>query len=83
MAGLNPVGHRALQYWHGASARLQNVFYHREMVWYEVVRLYGEIGNASREPRFHTRGPDVTYMIGTQPPTQVRLRLIRISAGEA
>ena len=39
MAGLNPVGYRALQYWHGASARLQNGFYHREMVWYEVVRI--------------------------------------------
>ena len=32
MAGLNPVGYRTLQYWHGASARPQNVFYHREMV---------------------------------------------------
>ena len=39
MAGLNPVGYRALQYWHGASVRLQNVFYHREMVWYEVVKI--------------------------------------------
>ena len=32
MAGLNPVGYRTLQYWQGASARSQNVFYHREMV---------------------------------------------------
>ena len=32
MVGLNPVGYRTLQYWHGASARLQNVFYHSEMV---------------------------------------------------
>eukprot|EP00731_Ephydatia_muelleri_P035495 Em0129g3a len=39
MAGLNPVEYRALQYWHGASARLQNIFYHREMVWYEVFTL--------------------------------------------
>ena len=26
MAGVNPVGYRTLQYWHGASARLQNGF---------------------------------------------------------
>ena len=32
MAGVNPVGYQTLQYWHGASARLQNVFYNREMV---------------------------------------------------
>ena len=32
MAGLNPVGYRTLQYWQGASARSQNVFFHREMV---------------------------------------------------
>ena len=32
MAGLNPVRYRTLQYWHGASARPQNVCYHREMV---------------------------------------------------
>ena len=32
MEGLNPVGYRTLQYWQGASARSQNVFYHREMV---------------------------------------------------
>ena len=32
MAGLNPVGYRTLQYWQGASARSQKVFYHREMV---------------------------------------------------
>ena len=34
MSGLNPEGYRMLQYWHGASARLQNVFYNRstEMV---------------------------------------------------
>ena len=32
MTGLNPVGYRTLQYWHGASARLQNVIYHSEMV---------------------------------------------------
>ena len=32
MAGVNPVGYRTLQYWHGASARLQNGFYNREMV---------------------------------------------------
>ena len=29
MAGLNPVGSWTLQYWHGASARPQNVLYHR------------------------------------------------------
>ena len=39
MAGLNPVGYRTLQYWHGASARPQNVFYRREMVWYEVLKI--------------------------------------------
>eukprot|EP00731_Ephydatia_muelleri_P035958 Em0184g3a len=33
MLGLNPVGYRTLQFWHGASARPQNVFYRREMVW--------------------------------------------------
>ena len=32
MVGLNSVGYQTLQYWHGASARPQNVFYHREMV---------------------------------------------------
>ena len=32
MAGLNRVGYRTLQYWQGASARSQKVFYHREMV---------------------------------------------------
>ena len=31
MAGLNPVGYRTLQYWQGASAISQKVFYHREM----------------------------------------------------
>ena len=39
MAGLNPVGYRTLQYWQGASARSQKVFYHREMVWYEVLKI--------------------------------------------
>ena len=39
MLGLNPVGYRTLQYWHGASARLQNVFYRREMVWYAVLTI--------------------------------------------
>ena len=32
MAGLNPVVYQTLQYWHGASAIPQNVFYHKEMV---------------------------------------------------
>ena len=39
MLGLNPVGYRTLQYWHGASARPQKVFYYREMVWYEVLKI--------------------------------------------
>ena len=39
MAGLNPVGYRTLQYWQGASARSQKVFYQREMVWYEVLKI--------------------------------------------
>ena len=39
MAGLNPVGYRTLQYWQGASARSQKVFCHREMVWYEVLKI--------------------------------------------
>ena len=29
---LNPVGYQTLQYWHGASARFQYIFYHREML---------------------------------------------------
>ena len=39
MVGLNQAGYRTLQYWHGASARPQNVFYHTEMVWYEVLKI--------------------------------------------
>ena len=39
MAGLNLVGYRTLQYWQGASARFQKVFNHREMVWYEVLKI--------------------------------------------
>ena len=39
MAGLNLVGYRTLQYWQGASARPQNIFCHREMVWYEVLQI--------------------------------------------
>ena len=39
MLGLNPVGYRTLQYWHGASSRPQNVFYRREMVWYELLKI--------------------------------------------
>ena len=39
MSGLNPMGYWTLQYWHGASARPQNVFYRREMVWYEVLKI--------------------------------------------
>ena len=31
MTGSYPVGYRTLQYGHGASARPQKVFYHREM----------------------------------------------------
>ena len=37
MAGL--MGYQKLQYWHGASARLQNVTYHREMEWYELLKI--------------------------------------------
>ena len=32
MVGLNPVGYGTIQYWHGASARPPNEFYHREMI---------------------------------------------------
>ena len=32
MVGLNPEGYRTMQYWHGASARPPNGFYHREMM---------------------------------------------------
>ena len=39
MSGLNPVGYRTLQYEHGASARPQNVFKRREMVWYGVLKI--------------------------------------------
>ena len=39
MAGLNPVGYRTLQYWQGAGTRSQKVFYHREMVWYDVLKI--------------------------------------------
>ena len=39
MVGLNPVEYRTLQYWHGASARPQDVFYPTEMVQYEVLKI--------------------------------------------
>ena len=39
MTGLYPVGYRTLQYGHGASARPQKVFYRREMVQYEVLKI--------------------------------------------
>ena len=39
MTGSYPVGYRTLQYGHGASARPQKVFYRREKVWYEVLKI--------------------------------------------